>query len=133
MKKQTKIISWVLQVIVVVILLPTVIGKLSSNLQAIELFTKLDMEPNGRYIIGILELIAVVLLLIPASVVYGASLAAGLMVGAVMGHITKLGFEGQMGMMAGMAATAVLLSFIILFLRRTQLPIINRMFGNIKS
>lgn len=129
MNKQTKVISWVLQIIIVAIILPPAIGKLSGNPQAIELFTKLEMEPNGRYLIGALELVSAVLLLIPASVVYGAGLCLGLMAGAVMGHITKLGFEGQMGMMAGMAVVAVLFSLAILFLRRTQLPIVHRMFG----
>lgn len=129
MNKQTKIISWILQIVIVAIILPPAIGKLTSNPDAMALFTKLDMEPGGRYLIGILELVAVLLLLIPASVVYGAGLSAGLMAGAVMGHVSKLGFEGQMGMMAGMAAAAILLSLVILFLRRTQLPIIHRMFG----
>ena len=129
MTKQTKKISWVLQIVVVAIILPPAIGKLSGNPQAIELFTKLEMEPSGRYLIGALELIAAVLLLIPASVVYGAVLCLGLMAGAVMGHVTKLGFEGQMGVMAGMAVAAVLFSLVILFLRRAQLPIVHRMFG----
>ena len=129
MTKQNKIISWVLQIVVVAIILPTAIGKLSDNPQAIELFTKLDMEPNGRYLIGALELIAALLLLIPASVVYGAGLSLGLMAGAVIGHVSKLGFEGKMGMLAGMAVGAILFCLVILFIRRKQLPIVHRMFG----
>lgn len=129
MNKQTKIISWILQIIIVALILPPAIAKLRSDPGAVEIFTNLDMEPNGRYLIGVLELVAVILLIVPASVVYGAGLSAGLMAGAFLGHVSKLGFEGQMGMMAGMAATALLVSLAILFIRRTQLPIVNRMFG----
>jgi len=129
MKKQTKIVSWILQIVIIALVLPPAIAKLSGDPGAIKIFTELKMEPNGRYLIGVLELVAVVLLLIPVSVVYGASLSAGLMAGAVVGHISKLGFEGQMGMMAGMAAMSFAFSLSILFLRRAQLPIVHRMFS----
>jgi uncharacterized membrane protein YphA (DoxX/SURF4 family) len=53
------------------------------------------MEPWGRIATGILELIAGILLLIPATTVFGALLAIGLMAGAIFFHITKLGIRVQ--------------------------------------
>jgi uncharacterized membrane protein YphA (DoxX/SURF4 family) len=59
------------------------------------LFTKIGLEPYGRIGIGVLELIAAVLLLIPKTTVYGALLAIGLMCGAIFFHLTKLGIVVQ--------------------------------------
>ena len=133
MKKQTKAISWVLQIIVAAILMMTLPAKFSGAAQPVALFTELGMEPHGRYITTVLELIACLLLLIPASAVYGAVLAAGVMTGAVIGHVTKLGFVGEIGQMGFMAIGVLVFSFLIIYLRRIQLPVVNRMFGETKK
>ena len=129
MNKKTNTISWVLQIIAAAIIMMTVFPKFMGAPKPVALFTKLGMEPNGRYIIASVELLACLLLLIPASVVYGAVLAVGVMAGAIMGHFTKLGFEGMMGKMFGMAIVVFLCSLAVIYLRRRQLPIVNKMFG----
>ena len=129
MKKSHRIASWVFQIIVVALIAQTLPFKFGAAPESVALFTELGMEPQGRIITAVLEVIACVLLLIPASSVYGALLAAGLMSGAIIGHITKLGFSGDYGMLGGMAILIFLASLAILFLRRTQIPIINRMFA----
>ena len=129
MKKSHRIISWILQLVVVVLIAQTLPFKFSAHPDSVALFTKLGMEPHGRIITGVVELLACLLLLIPASSVYGALLAAGLMSGAVIGHITKLGFSGPEGTLGMMAIGILIASLVVLFLRRTQLPIINRMFS----
>ena len=107
----------------------TVIPKFMGAPDSVALFTKLGMEPYGRYVIASVELLACLLLLIPASAVYGAVLAAGVMAGAIMGHFTKLGFEGIMGQMFGMAIVVFLSALGVTYLRRRQLPIVDKMFG----
>ncbi|MDJ0975855.1 MAG: DoxX family protein [Planctomycetota bacterium] len=67
--------------------------KLADHQADIELFTQLGMEPAGRYIIGGLELLAATLMLIPQSAVYGAILGLGVMLGAIIGHLTALGID----------------------------------------
>jgi uncharacterized membrane protein YphA (DoxX/SURF4 family) len=129
-KKTTHILSWVLQLIIVVIIAQTLPFKFGGAQQSINLFTELGMEPHGRYITGVLELFACLLLLIPASVSYGAFLTTGLMAGAVLGHLTKLGFGGENGPLGGLAILCFLLSLVILYIRRSQLPIIGRMFSD---
>lgn len=130
MKKSHRIISWVLQIVVFALIAQTLPAKFTAAPMTVELFTELGMEPHGRIITAVFELIACVLLLIPASSVYGALLAAGLMSGALIGHITKLGFAGDIGQMGFMAAAIFLCTLVILFLRRTQLPLIKRMFAS---
>ena len=133
MKKKTNTISWILQIIAAAIIMMTVIPKFMGAPEPVSLFTKLGMEPGGRYIIASVELLACLLLLIPASAIYGAVLAAGVMAGAIMGHFTKLGFEGMMGQMFGMAIVVFLSSLVVIYLRRRQLPIINKMFSSESS
>jgi len=129
MKKSHHLISWILQIVIVVLIAQTLPFKFSAHPDSVALFTSLDMEPHGRIMTGVIELIACILLLIPVSSVYGALLAAGLMSGALIGHITKLGFSGSNGVIGVMAIIILVASLIILFLRRAQLPIINRMFS----
>lgn len=81
--------------------------------------------PYGHLIIGSLELIACILLLLPQSVVYGAILGSGLMTGALIGHITKLGWEGERGKLGLLAVLTLFCCLSVLILRRRQIPIIK--------
>lgn len=94
-----KIIIWVLRIIPAVIMLQTLSFKFTAHPQSVRLFSILNMEPWGRIGIGILELIAGILLLVPVTTRLGALLGAGIMAGAIFFHITnpKLGiyFEGS--------------------------------------
>jgi uncharacterized membrane protein YphA (DoxX/SURF4 family) len=82
---------WILRLLAAVILLQTLYFKFSAAPESIYIFSKLGIEPWGRIGTGVLELIAGILLLIPATTVFGALLAIGLMAGAIFFHITKLG------------------------------------------
>ena len=126
MNLSTKV-SWIFQIIVAVILAQTLFFKFSGAQESVELFTKVGMEPHGRIITGVLELIVVVLILIPHSVTYGAILSLGLMSGAILAPLTKLGFQGDAGSLAALGITAWVGSAIILFLRRDQIPLIGKM------
>ena len=50
-------------------------------------------EPWGRIGSGVAELIAAILLLTPGTVVYGAVLSLGIITGAILSHLTKLGVK----------------------------------------
>ena len=80
------IISWLLRLLVAGILFQTLFFKFSGAPESVYIFTKLGLEPWGRIGSGVVELIAVVLLLIPATVSYGAFLALGVISGAIMSH-----------------------------------------------
>ena len=90
MKTQT-ILFWIARIVVAIILLQTLFFKFTGAQESVELFTKLGAEPWGRIGTGVIELIASVLILIPATVWLGSLLAVGLMAGAIASHILVIG------------------------------------------
>ncbi len=128
-----KIISWILQLVVVVILGQTLFYKFTDSPETVELFAQLGMGAFGYKLIGLLELIACVLLLMPASVATGALLGWGLMTGAIFAHVTEIGFEGETGVLGSMAIIAWLCCIVIMYLNRTDLPILRTVFKKHKS
>jgi uncharacterized membrane protein YphA (DoxX/SURF4 family) len=119
--------SWVAQVVAAAILGQTLFFKFSGATESRYIFTALGAEPWGRYGTGVLELVAVALLLIPRTAALGAVLAAGLMAGALLAHVTRLGIEvqGDHGLLFGLALTVFIASLVVLTLRRRELPIIG--------
>src|SRR5258706_15750946 len=83
--------SWILQIIVAVILFQTLFFKFTGAEESKYIFSKLGLEPWGRIGSGVVELIAVILLLIPKTTTLGALLSLGVISGAVVSHVTKLG------------------------------------------
>lgn len=82
---------WALRILVAVLLLQTLSFKFTAHPQSVYIFSKIGLEPYGRISIGVLELIASVLILIPLTSHLGSLLSLGLMSGAIFMHLTKLG------------------------------------------
>lgn len=82
---------WILKIIAAGIMLQTLYFKFSAAPESVYIFSTLGLEPYGRIGIAILELIASIAILIPATTVLGALLAVGLMSGAIFSHLGKLG------------------------------------------
>ena len=96
MKNQKLIyVSWTAQIVAAIILAQTLFFKFTAAPESVALFTKLGVEPFGRYFAGIMELITVILLLIPRKAWIGAILGIGTMGGAIMAHLTILGIESS--------------------------------------
>lgn len=121
--------AWVLQIIVALVLGASALAKLAGNAESIMLFENLGMEPGGRYLIALLELAAAVLLLIPFSAPWGALLAWGVMTGALIAHLSKLGLAGTMLLMTLAAAFNWCAAAAILYLRRHQIEFVRCMFA----
>lgn len=85
------IAEWGLRILTAVIMLQTLFFKFSGAPESVYIFSRLGIEPWGRIGTGILELIASLLILIPAATGYGALLGLGIMTGAIVSHITLLG------------------------------------------
>lgn len=75
------------------ILLQTLYFKFSAHPESVAVFTTLGVEPWGRILSGVVELIAAIALIIPASRLYGAMAGAGVMVGAILSHLFVIGIE----------------------------------------
>ena len=84
---------WLLRIMPAIIMLQTLYFKFTAAPESVYIFSTLGMEPAGRIGIGCFELLASSLLLIPRTSPLGALLGVGLMAGAILSHLTKLGIE----------------------------------------
>lgn len=118
MKKWTgRLLCW----IPAVILLQTLYFKFTAAPESVAIFEQLGLEPYGRIGIGILELAAAGLLLVPRGKLYGALLGVLLMGGALMSHVTTLGFAGEMGSLAFLALLVLACCAAVLIRNREQI------------
>jgi uncharacterized membrane protein YphA (DoxX/SURF4 family) len=124
------LVSWLLQLTVAGILLQTLFFKFTGAEESVYIFSRLGAEPWGRIGSGVVELIASLLLLMPAFAPVGAILTMGVMAGAIVSHLTVLGIEvkGDGGLLFGLALTAFVGSAIVLVIRRTGIPVVGRYF-----
>lgn len=125
--------SWALRLIVAVILLQTLFFKFSGAKESVYIFSTLGMEPWGRIGSGIVELIASILLLIPGTVTLGSLLSLGVISGAILSHLTRLGIAlpavGDHGELFALAVAVFVCSLGVLLLHRRELPWIGRSFS----
>ncbi len=93
--KIKKLLSWLLRITAAIILLQTLFFKFTAAPESVELFTKLGVEPWGRILTGVIELLASILLLLPPTVFIGSLLGIGLMSGAIASHLAIIGIESR--------------------------------------
>lgn len=130
LNKSSLILSWVCQIVAAVILGQTLFFKFTGAPEAIYIFSTLGAEPWGRIGSGVMELVAVLLLLNPRTPAIGATLTVGLMAGAIGAHLTKLGIEvqGDGGTLFGLAVTTLVSALVVILIRRRELPIVGHLF-----
>jgi len=130
--KTGRMVSWVCRIAAAVILLQTLFFKFTGAPESVYIFTKVGMEPWGRYGSGVVELIASVLLLIPCRAWLGALIAIGVISGAIVSHLTVLGIEvqGDHGLLFGLAVAVLITSGVVAYLHRRQIPFLP---GRFKS
>lgn len=131
MTKSQAIASWALQLVVAGILLQTLFFKFTGAEESVYIFTTVGAEPWGRIGSGVVELVAALLLLTPATAPYGALLTMATMSGAILSHLTLLGIEveGDGGLLFGLALVAFAGSATVLALRGAQVPLLARYLG----
>ncbi|MDX2115976.1 MAG: DoxX family protein [Planctomycetota bacterium] len=129
MSPRLKTVSWVLQVITAAILFQTLFFKFTGAEESRYIFEKVGAEPVGRIATGVMELIAVALILTPRTIVYGAILALGLISGALMSHLTVLGIsvKDDGGLLFGLACVVFACSAGVIAIRRATIPFIGPM------
>ncbi|MEW6321122.1 MAG: DoxX family protein [Acidobacteriota bacterium] len=123
--------SWALQLLVAVILLQTLFFKFTGAEESVYIFTTLGAEPWGRIGSGVGELVAAILLLIPATAAVGALASLGIITGALLSHLTVLGIEIQDdgGLLFALAVIVWVASAAVLLIRRAELPLIGTYLG----
>lgn len=93
--KSKIVLLWICRIVAALIMLQTLYFKFSGAPESVYIFSQVGMEPEGRYATAFAELIASVLLLIPATSLYGAFFALFIMIGAIGTHLFILGVEVQ--------------------------------------
>lgn len=125
LSKTLHIASWILRTATAVILLQTLFFKFTAARESVYIFTTLGMEPWGRIGSGVAELIASVLILLPGTVVFGALLSLGVITGAILSHLTKLGIAlpavGDRGELFALALAVFACSISVLVIHRREL------------
>ena len=117
------VIYWVIKIVAAVIMLQTLFFKFSGAEESILIFETIGIEPWGRYGVGIAELVASIMLLIPKTDWIGGVLTFGLMLGAIAMHLFYLGIEiqGDGGLLFIYALVALTCSLIIVVINRNKL------------
>lgn len=117
-------ISWICRLTAAVILFQTLYFKFTGAPESVYIFTKVGLEPWGRYGSGVAELIAGLLLLMPGLAWAGALLALGVISGAIACHLTVLGIvvQNDGGLLFGLALAVFLTSAITAWLHRDAIP-----------
>ena len=122
--KNLRIASWILRGTTAVILLQTLYFKFTGAPESVYIFSTLGLEPWGRIGSGVAELIASVLLLLPATVVLGALLSLAVISGAIISHLTKLGIAlelvGDHGELFALAVVVFVGSLAVLAIHRRE-------------
>jgi uncharacterized membrane protein YphA (DoxX/SURF4 family) len=113
-----------LRVIVAIVLIQTQRFKFTAHPDSVFIFTKVGLEPNGRIIIGFLELISAILILIPKTVWVGSLLTLGIIGVAILMHLTQLGIEinNDGGLLFITALVTFTLTIVILYQSRKDIP-----------
>jgi putative oxidoreductase len=119
-----------LRLVTAVILFQTLYFKFTGAPESIYIFSQLGVEPLGRWFAGVSELIAGILLLIPATQALGALMALGVISGALLSHLFVLGIvvQGDGGLLFGLAVIVFICSALIVFLKREALFSLLRRF-----
>src|SRR6266496_2843719 len=127
--KSEWVVSWICRIVAAVILGQTLFFKFTGAEESIYIFTKVGLEPWGRYGSGVAELIATILLLTPRFAWAGALLALGVISGALVSHLAVLGIvvQNDGGLLFGLAVTVFATSAVTAFLYRRQIPVLSQL------
>jgi len=125
--RNAAVMSWIGQIVAALILLQTLYFKFTGAPESVYIFTTLGMEPWGRIGTGAVELVAAVLLLVPATAGIGAIIALGVISGAILSHLTRLGIsvQGDGGLLFGLALVVLVCSLLVAWLRRESIPVVR--------
>lgn len=124
MKSQTnRKWAWAMRLVAAGIMLQTLYFKFSAAPESVYIFSTVGMEPWGRIFVGVLELIASILILIPRTTAYGALIGIGVMTGAVFMHLTRLGIVvlNDSGKLFVMALVVLIACLVLVYQHRSTI------------
>lgn len=122
---------WFVRLLVAGILLQTLFFKFTGAAESVYIFQTLGIEPWGRIASGVAELVAAALILWPPTTGLGAVLSLGVIIGAIVSHLTKLGIEvqGDGGLLFYLALVVFAGSAVLSWLHRREIPVAGSWFA----
>lgn len=110
-------------IIAAILFLQSVYFKFIAAPGSVFIFTEIGIEPYGRIIIGILELIVGFLLIFRKTSLLGGILGLGFILGAIFTHLFVLGIEVQNdgGLLFGMAIIVLVSCIVTIFTQSKKL------------
>ena len=121
-----------LRIAAALIMFQTLYFKFTGAEESVYIFTTIGMEPWGRYLVGITELAASILL-VTRWYGIGALMGLGAISGAIFFHLTKLGIEvqGDGGYLFGLAVFVFVACALVILMnfnsvKQTLLSIIKK-------
>ena len=122
-----KYIPLIIRIVIAAILIQTLRYKFTAHPDSVYIFEKAGLGDVGRIGSGIVELLAAILILIPRTIWLGALLTLGMISGAIVTHLTKIGIEvnGDDGTLFFMAILIFILSAITLWIHKKEIPFIG--------
>ena len=133
--KNMKIVIFLLKLLITAIVGQTLFFKFSGAAESVYIFSTLGIEPWGRIGLGMLELLSIILLWIPQTMLYSLVLLLGMMFGAVASHVGVLGIEimGDHGELFILALTTLVSTATLLVLHKTELRTLIGKFSAAKN
>lgn len=124
----SRVLDWALRILAAAVLLQTLFFKFTGAEESVYIFTALGAEPWGRYASGVAELIASVLLLVPRTAWIGAVLGIGVMAGAILSHLFRLGIDvkGDGGLLFALAVAVFVACAASLRIHRAEIPLLGK-------
>jgi uncharacterized membrane protein YphA (DoxX/SURF4 family) len=129
--KVRAILLWALSAYIAAVFVQSLFFKFTGAPESIYIFSTLRdwsgiglFEPVGRWIIGLSELTASILLFVPRARIFGAALAIGIMTGALFFHLfSPIGIVilGDGGELFTLACGVWISGWVILFLSRDEI------------
>ncbi len=122
-----KIAYTIARLIAVILMGQTFFFKFTGAPESVYIFERIGMEPWGRWLIGILELAACILIIIPKMSKLGGLMTVVIMLGAIIMHLAILGIEVMNdGGLLFYYALIVFISGLYIFITKKNLGIIKK-------
>jgi uncharacterized membrane protein YphA (DoxX/SURF4 family) len=105
---KNKIVYWVLTALVALVFIASAIGKFTADQEALKMGAGFGLSPQTFTILGIIEIVAAILFIIPRTAIIGTLLLVAYMGGAIATHLEhNLSFTAQCAIQAFIWIVAV--------------------------
>ena len=100
---------WICQGLLALAFLAAGGQKLLSTDAMVALFSDIGLGQWFRWLTGLLEILAAILIVIPATAVFGAAMIISIMIGAIFTHVALIGGSAIPALVLGLMAVVVLI------------------------